>query len=69
MNQVQVDVPETPSLILSLAHFDRNILLVVVVPELRGDENLLTFHNALFYGASDALTGFFLILIVICAVE
>lgn len=45
------------------------LLAVVVVPQLGGDEDVLTFYQAVGNGAADTLTGLLLILIVVGAIE
>ena len=45
------------------------VFLVVVVPQLGDDEDLLTLDEAFFDRALDALACFVLVLIVVCAVE
>ena len=69
MNEVQINVSQTPNLVLSFGLGESMVFLVVVVPELGDDENLLTLDKAFFDGALDALACFALVLVVVCAVE
>ena len=69
MDEVEIDVSQTPGLVLSFGLSKSMVFLVVVVPELGDDENLLTLDKAFFDGALDALACFALILVVVCAVE
>lgn len=69
MNEVQINVSQTPSVVLSFRLGESMVFLVVVVPELGDDENLLTLDKAFFDGALDALACFALVLVIICAVE
>jgi hypothetical protein len=45
------------------------LALVVVVPELGGDEDVLTLDEALADGALDTLTSLLLVLVVVRSVE
>lgn len=45
------------------------LLAVVVVPELRSHEDVLSLHEAFLNGTLDALAGLLLVLVVVCAVE
>lgn len=69
MNQVQVDVAETPCFVLRFRHLYRVVFLVVVVPQLRGHEYLVAFHESILDGASDTLTCLLFILIVVRPVK
>lgn len=69
MDQVKIDVSETPGLVLELGHGQGMLALVVVVPELGGDEDVLTLDEALADGALDTLTSLLLVLVVVRSVE
>ena len=45
------------------------LLAVVVVPKLRGDEDLLTLYETPINRTLDALTSFFLVLVVVRPIE
>jgi hypothetical protein len=42
---------------------------VVIVPQFRGDEDILAFDQPVGNGAADPLARFLFVLIVVCAVE
>ena len=69
MNEVKIDVPQTPRFVLRFRLSKSMVFLMVVVPEFGDDENLFTLDEAFFDGALDALACFVLILVVVCAVE
>jgi hypothetical protein len=69
MNEVEVDVSQTPGFILRLSHGHSVFSAVVIIPQLRGDEDLFPFNQAFINRTFNALTGFVLVLIVVCAVE
>lgn len=69
MDEEEVDVAQTPDLVLLAHHVDGNVLAVVVVPELGGDKDVLALHQALGDGPLDALASLLLILVVVGAVE
>lgn len=69
MYEEQIDVSQSPSLVLDSGHSQSVLSAVVVVPQLRGDEDLLTLYDAFFYGTLNTFTRFFLVLVVIGAVE
>lgn len=69
VDEVKIDVSETPGLVLSLGHGQGMISSVIVVPELGGDEDILTFHKAVLDGALDALTSLLLVLVIIRSIE
>lgn len=69
VDEVKIDVSKTPSLVLSLGHRQGMISSVIVIPELGGDEDILTLHKAVLDGALDALTSLLLILVIVCSVE
>lgn len=57
VDEEEVEVVETPGLKLELGLLVGVLALVVVVPELGGDKELLSLHEALLNGAADTLTG------------
>ena len=69
VNEVQIDVTQSPCFVLRFCLSKCVILLVIVVPELRNDEDLFTLHEAFFDGSLDALACFMLVLVIICSVE
>ena len=69
MDEVQVDIAKSPGFVLCLRHLDGMFPLVVVVPQLGGDEDVLALDKAFFDGSLDTLAGFFLVLIVVCTIE
>ena len=69
MDEVEIDVFQSPRLVLRLRLSEGVVFLVVVVPELGNDEDLFAFHNAFFDGSLYASAGFALVLVVICAVK
>ena len=56
MDQEQVEVAETPGLILEAGLLERVLPLMVVVPELGGDEEILALDDTLLNGTADALS-------------
>lgn len=69
MNQVEIDVTQTPGFVLGLCHFQGVLSLVVVVPQLGGDEDVLSLDETFINGTLDALTGFLFILVIVCTIE
>lgn len=69
MNQIQVDVSESPGLILRVGHGQRVFSAVVVVPQLGRDEDFCAHHDPFFDRPSDPLTGLFFVLVVVRSVE
>ena len=69
MNEVEVDISQTPGFILRLGHGHSVFSAVVIIPQLRGDEDLFSFNQTFINRAFNTLTGFVLILIIVCAVE
>lgn len=57
VHQEEVDVAEAPGLVLELGHLEGVLALVVVVPQLGGDEELLTLDQAVGDGLADSLAG------------
>jgi hypothetical protein len=43
--------------------------LVVVVPQLGGDEDILALDKAFFDGSLDTLPGLLLVLVVVCTIK
>ena len=69
MDQIKINVSETPGLVLELGHGQGMLALVVVVPELGGDKDVLTLDEALADGALDTLASLLLVLVVVRSVE
>lgn len=69
MNEEKVDVSQTPCLILGLGHFQSMLRMMVVVPELCGDEDVFPLDDAFFDCATDPLASFGLVLIVVRTIE
>lgn len=69
VNEEQINVPETPGLVLGLGHLQGVLFSMIVVPQLGGDKNVLALHQPLLDGASNALAGFLFVLIIVGAVE
>lgn len=63
MNQVEVDVVEAEVLEGPLASWLDVLLSMLGVPELGGDEEILTLDDTLIDGSLDALTGFLFVAI------
>ena len=56
MDQEQVEVAETPGLILEAGLLERVLPLMVVVPELGGDEEILALDDTLLNGTANTLS-------------
>lgn len=69
MDEVEVDIAQSPSLVLGLGLGKCVVFLVVVVPELSDNKDVLTLYKAFFDGSLDALACFMLVLVIICPVE
>lgn len=69
VDEIKVDVAETPSLVLGLGHGHSMFFSVVVVPQLGGNEDILALHETLLNGSLDTLTGLLLVLVVVSTVE
>lgn len=69
MDQQKIDVAQTPCLVLLLDHWQRMLLAVIVVPKFCGDKHFLAFHDSFVNGTLNALTSFFLILVVVCSIK
>ena len=69
MDQIQIDVFQTPGFVLRLSHGQSVFSAVVIVPQLSGDEDFRSCNKALGNGPFNALAGFVLVLIVVCTVE
>lgn len=69
VDEVKIDVADTPGLVLNLGHLEGMLATVVVVPELSGDEDIFTLHEALLDGTLDTLTSLLLVLVVVGTVE
>jgi len=69
VNEIQINVSQTPSLVLSFRLSESMVFLVVVVPELGHDKDFFALDEAFFDGALDALACFALVLVVVGAVE
>jgi hypothetical protein len=69
MDEVQVDVTQTPGVVLGLGHGQCVVSAVVVVPQFGGDKDVLALHQPFLDGALDAQAGLVLVLIVVGPVE
>jgi hypothetical protein len=69
VNEVQINVSQTPGLVLSFGLSESMVFLVVVVPELGHDKDFFALYEAFFDRTLDALACFALVLVVVCAVE
>ena len=69
VNEVEVKIAETPGLVLLSGHLRGILLPMVVVPQLGGDEDVLTLDETSINGATDTFTSFGLVLIIISSVE
>lgn len=69
MDEVQVNVTQTPSLVLLLCLRESMIFAMVVVPQLGDNEDFFTLDDAFLNGTLDTLTGLALVLVVIGTVE
>lgn len=69
VNQVQINVSQPPSLVLRLGHSIGMLALVVVVPELGGDEDVLALNETFGDGTLDALSRLLFVLVVVGSVE
>jgi hypothetical protein len=69
VNQVQVDVAQSPSLVLGLCHLQGMLALVVIVPQFGGDEDVFTLDEAFIDGSLDPLASLFFVLVVIGTVK
>lgn len=69
MDEVEVNVPKTPGVILGLGHGKGMLTAVVVVPQLSGDEDVLALNEAFLDGALNTLAGLLFVLVVVGAVK
>lgn len=69
VDEEQVEVAQPPGLVLQLGLLMCVLALVVVVPELAGDEDVLALDDALVDGATNALAGLGAVGVVPCAVD
>lgn len=69
MNEIQINVSQTPSLVLGFGLSESMVFLVVVVPEFGDDEDVFALDEAFVDGALDALACFVLVLVVVGAVK
>lgn len=69
MDEVEVEVVETPLGHLTLGHGHGMLAAVVVVPELRGDEEILALDEAVLDGPVDALARLGAVAVVVGAVD
>lgn len=64
MDEEEIEVTEAPGLVLEAGLLEGVLALVVVVPELGGDEDVFALDDAFVNGAADALAGFFAVGVV-----
>lgn len=69
MDEVEVDIAQSPSLVLGLGLGKCVVFLVVVVPELGDDKDFFTLDEAFVDGTLDALACFAFVLVVVCTIE
>lgn len=69
MDQIQINVSQTPGVVLGLGHGHGVLFGMVVVPQLGGDEDVFALDQPFVDGALDALPGLMLVLVVVCAIE
>ena len=69
MNEIQINVSQSPSLVLGFGLSESMVFLVVIVPEFGDYEDFFALDEAFVDGAPDALACFVLVLVVVCAVE
>ena len=69
MDKIKIDVTQTPGFVLRFGLRESVFFAVIVVPELGDDKDVLTLDESFIDGALDALSCFFLVLVVVCAVE
>ena len=69
MYQKEVDVVQTPGVVLGFHHFDGVVVTMVIVPEFGGDKDVGAGDDAFGYSAFDSFAGLAFILVVVGAVE
>lgn len=69
VDQVQVNVVQTPGFKLQLRHLENILALVVVVPQLGGDEKVFTLDQAIGDSLADALASFLFVLVVVRTIK
>ena len=69
MDQQEINVSKPPCFVLGTCHCKRVLFPVVVVPQLRRNEDFLSFYETFADSPTNALTGFLFVLIIICAIE
>jgi hypothetical protein len=69
MDQVEIDVAQTPCLVLRFGLRESVFFAVVVVPELGDDEDILTLDESFVDGTLDTLSCFSLVLVVVSTIE
>jgi hypothetical protein len=69
VNEIQIDIPKAPCLILRLSKSKGMLFRVVVIPKLRGDKDILTLYKSLLDSALDTLASFLFVLVIVCSVE
>lgn len=69
VDEIQIDISKTPRLILGLGKGKGMFFCMVVIPKLRGDKDILTFHKSFLDSALDTLACFPFVLVIVCSVE
>ena len=69
MDQIKINVTKAPGFVLRLGLRESVLFAVVVVPQLGDDKDVLTLDKAFVDGTLDALSCFFLVLVVVSAVK
>ena len=69
MDEVEIDVSQTPGLVLSFGLSESFVAVVECVPELGDDEQFFTLDEAFVDGTLDALACFAFVLVVVCTIE
>ena len=62
MNEVEVNVVQTPCVILSFSHGQGMVSAIVIVPQLCRNEDVVALDNAFFDGSLYSLACFFRVL-------
>lgn len=69
MDQVEIDVIQAPGFVLTLGLRESMFFAVVIVPEFGDDKVVLALDEAFVDSTLDALSCFFLILVVVSTVK
>lgn len=69
VDQEEINVPKSPCIVLGFGHLQSMFGPMIVVPQLGGNEDVLSLHQAIFDCALDTLACFGLVLVIVCSVE